>query len=160
MKLEIGDLAPDFDLPATAVGERIKLSDLRGKNVVIYFYPKDDTPGCTMETKAFSLYKQKFSKLNTIIIGVSKDSLESHCKFQDKYGFNINLASDIDGKVCEQYGVWQQKSLLCIKYMGIVRSTFLINQEGKIVHIWPKVRVIGHIQDILKLIEEKIYECH
>lgn len=146
--LEEGADAPDFDLPADN-GKNISLTGLKGKNIVFYFYPKDDTPGCTLEGKDFSNLMKDFENANTAVIGVSKDSVESHCKFRDKYGYSILLASDEDGKACEAYGVWVEKNMYGKKYMGIERTTFLINKEGKIAHIWRKVKVDGHAKEVL-----------
>lgn len=147
-QLEEGAIAPQFDLPADN-GKNISLSSLKGKNVVFYFYPKDDTPGCTLEGKDFSSLIQDFDKANTVVIGTSKDSVESHCKFRDKYGYSILLASDESGEVCEAYGVWVEKNMYGKKYMGIERATFLIDKTGKIAKIWRKVKVDGHAKEVL-----------
>ena len=145
--LNIGDQAPDFTLP-TDGGSEITLSDLKEKNVVIYFYPKDNTPGCTTESCEFRDGLPDFEKLETAIIGISKDSVAKHDKFKTKYDLNFPLASDENGTVCEDYGTWKEKNLYGKKYMGIERSTFLINKEGKIIHIWRKVKVKGHVEDV------------
>ncbi|WP_341764524.1 thioredoxin-dependent thiol peroxidase [Candidatus Tisiphia endosymbiont of Beris chalybata] len=150
--LKIGDNAPDFTM---LVGENnnISLSKLAGKFVVLYFYPKDDTPGCTVEARGFSQLKLAFEKLNTIIIGVSKDDLNAHDKFKKKYSLEFDLASDFNSNTCENYGVWEEKSIFGKKYMSIGRTTFLIDTEGKIAHIWRKVQVKGHAEEVLKQIE-------
>lgn len=147
MKLEVGKTAPLFSLLSDE-GE-ISLSDLRGKNVVLYFYPKDDTPGCTIEAQDFAKRNADFEKLNCIILGVSKDDVESHCKFISKYKLNFNLLVDSDGEVCERYGVIKEKSMFGKKYLGIDRSTFLIDKLGKISHIWRSVKVNGHVEEVL-----------
>lgn len=154
--LKIGDLAPDFLLPTMINNEPLKLSNLRGGFVLLYFYPKDDTPGCTIEAKAFNDLKPEFHKLNTIIIGVSKDSLASHAKFKEKYCLNFDLISDTDSNICESYGVWTQKSMYGRQYMGIERSTFLIDEKGKIAYIWSKVSVSDHATEVLDIIKGMI----
>ncbi len=142
-ELKIGDAAPDFTLPTDGGGE-ITLSKFKGKKVVLYFYPKDDTPGCTTESCAFRDGLGEFEDLNAQIIGVSKCSVKMHDKFKAKYGLNFPLASDEHGNVCERYGVWVEKSMYGRQYMGIDRSTFLIGEDGKIAAIWRKVSVPGH----------------
>lgn len=144
-----GASAPTFDMAANN-GSRISLSALAGKNVVLYFYPKDDTPGCTIEAKDFRDMIKDFDKANTIIIGVSKDSVKSHDKFKEKYCLPFTLGADEDGSVCEAYGVWVEKSMYGKKYMGIQRATFLIDSKGILRHIWPKVSVDGHVKEVLK----------
>jgi len=153
MTLKIGDLAPEFIMP---IGENsnINLADLKGKFVVLYFYPKDDTPGCTIEAGNFNKLKVEFDKLNAVIIGVSKDDVNSHDKFKKKYCLEFDLASDFNSDICEKYGVWLQKSIFGKKYMGIERSTFLIDTEGKIAYIWLKVKINGHPQDVLNQIRQ------
>ncbi len=146
-ELSIGDLAPDFTLP-TDGAEEITLSQLQGQKIVLYFYPKDDTPGCTQESKDFRDSAQYFSNANTCIIGISKDSAAKHDKFKAKYNLNFPLASDEDTKVCQLYGVWIEKSMYGKKYMGINRSTFIIDETGKIAAIWSKVKVTGHINEV------------
>jgi peroxiredoxin Q/BCP len=141
--LSVGDKAPDFKLPADN-GKTINLADFKGKkNVVVYFYPKDDTPGCTIEAKEFRDAADKFAKADTVVLGVSKDSVESHCKFRDKFDLNFNLVSDT-GTMAEDYGVWVEKNMYGRKYMGIQRDTFLIDKTGKIAQIWEKVKPEGH----------------
>jgi peroxiredoxin Q/BCP len=146
--LHDGDIAPDFELAADN-GERLKLSRLRGKPVVIYFYPKDDTSGCTMEAKDFSRLAPEFRKAGVEVVGVSPDSVESHCKFRDKYGLTIRLAADIEKGAATAYGVWTEKSMYGRKYMGVERSTFLIDKNGRIARSWRKVKVPDHAQEVL-----------
>jgi len=150
--VKIGDRAPTFTLPTDNKGS-VALVKLKGKNVVIYFYPKDDTPGCTLEAKEFRDLMPEFEKLNTVIIGMSKDSTESHTKFKEKFCLPFILATDESGRVCEEYGVWTEKSMYGKKYMGIDRTTFLIDAEGKISHIWQKVRVEGHAKEVLEAVK-------
>jgi thioredoxin-dependent peroxiredoxin len=145
----LGDIAPDFDL-AAAGGGRVTLSDFAGKSVVLYFYPKDDTPGCTKESQAFSEAAAAFAAVQTVVVGVSKDSVASHDKFKAKYGLNLHLASDPDGTVIEAYGAWVEKSMYGRTYMGIDRSTFLIAPDGRLASIWRKVKVPGHVDQVLK----------
>lgn len=153
MTLTIGATAPDFSM-AISENNNISLSDLKGKFIVLYFYPKDDTPGCTVEAGGFNKLKPEFEKANAIIIGVSKDDLNSHDKFKKKYCLEFDLASDANSDTCEKYSVWGEKSMFGKKYMGITRATFLIDQEGKIAYIWPKVQVIGHASDVLNKIKK------
>ena len=145
--LQVGDSAPDFTLPTDSEGE-ITLSALKGQKVVIYFYPKDDTPGCTKESCGFNDALKGFEALNTQIIGISKCSVAKHDKFKAKYGLNFPLASDENSDVCERYGVWKEKSMYGKTYMGIERSTFLIDENGNIEAIWRKVKVNGHIEAV------------
>jgi peroxiredoxin Q/BCP len=148
-ELKQGSPAPGFTLPADG-GGKISLSDFQGRNVALYFYPKDDTPGCTAESCDFRDQAPDFENLNAAIIGISKDSPASHDKFKKKYNLNFPLASDEDGKVCEAYGVWVEKSMYGKKYMGIERSTFLIDAQGQIAAIWRKVKVEGHAAEVRK----------
>jgi len=152
-ELKIGDAAPDFTLPTDGNGE-ISLSKLKGQKVVIYFYPKDDTPGCTTESCGFRDHKQDFEKLNAQIIGISKCSVAKHDKFKAKYDLNFPLASDENSDVCERYGVWKEKNMYGKKYMGIERSTFLIDENGQIAQVWRKVKVKSHVEDVASAIEE------
>lgn len=152
-ELQIGDAAPDFTLPTDGNGE-ITLSDLQGKKIVLYFYPKDSTPGCTTESCEFNEALQGFEALNTAVIGISKCSVAKHDKFKAKYGFNFPLASDEDSDVCERYGVWKEKNMYGKKFMGIERSTFLIDEDGRIAHIWRKVKVNGHVAEVKAATEE------
>lgn len=148
-ELQPGDSAPDFNLP-TDGGGRATLSDLRGQIVVLYFYPKDDTSGCTSEAQAFTTLAEDFRKAGAVVIGVSKDSVKSHDKFKAKYGLEITLASDETGEVVEAYGAWVEKSMYGRKYMGIDRSTFLIGGDGVLRQVWRKVKVPGHADQALK----------
>jgi len=140
--------APDFDLP-TDGGGRIKLADLSGKKVVLYFYPKDDTSGCTSEAQAFTAEADAFATAGAVVIGVSKDSVASHEKFKNKYGLKLSLGADTDGAVCAAYGVWVEKSMYGRKYMGIERSTFLIDSAGIVRRVWRKVKVTDHVGEVL-----------
>jgi len=145
--LNIGDLAPDFTLPTDGGGE-ITLSALKGQNVVLYFYPKDDTPGCTTESCGFRDALPDFEGLNAAIIGLSKCSVAKHDKFKAKYALNFPLASDENGSVCEAYGTWVEKNMYGKKYMGIERATYLIDTSGHIAQIWRKVKVKGHVEEV------------
>lgn len=149
MSLEVGDKAPSFTLPADD-GGKVSLKDLKGQTVVLYFYPKDDTSGCTAEACAFRDQLPNFSKVKATVIGISRDSVASHDKFKQKYGLTFPLASDEDGKVCEAYDTWVEKSMYGRKYMGTERSTFLIDEKGVIRGIWRKVKVPGHADELLK----------
>lgn len=153
-ELKPGDPAPNFDLP-TAGGGRVSLSTLKGKRAVLYFYPKDDTPGCTQEALNFTEKAKAFAAAKVMVIGVSRDSVEKHDKFAAKHGLTVILASDEDGKVCERYGVWTEKKLYGRTFMGIERSTFLIDSAGKIARVWRKVRVPGHVDEVLKEVNGK-----
>jgi peroxiredoxin Q/BCP len=146
--VELGKPAPDFKLP-TDGGGSIALKDLRGRKVVIYFYPKDDTPGCTTEACGFRDTMPDFAKVDAAVIGISKDSVARHDKFKAKYDLPFTLASDEDGKVCEAYGTWVEKSLYGRKYMGIDRATFLIDEKGVLRGAWRKVKVKGHVEEVL-----------
>ena len=146
--LLVGGTAPAFDMAASD-GKRAKLADFAGKNVVLYFYPKDDTPGCTIEAKDFRDLMGDFAKADTVILGVSKDSVKSHDKFKEKYCLPFMIGSDEDGSVCDAYGVWVEKSMSGKKYMGIERATFLIDGKGVIKNIWRKVSVDGHAKAVL-----------
>ncbi len=142
-----GDKAPKFKLPASD-GSTVSLSDFAGKRLVIFFYPKDATSGCTKEALGFSELQSKFSRRKVAILGVSRDSIASHEKFIDKYGLKVRLASDEDGAMCEAFGVWKEKSMYGRKFMGIERSTFLIDEKGIISRVWRKVRVAGHPEEV------------
>lgn len=146
-ELKVGQKAPDFKLPADS-GQEFSLSQLGGQNIVLYFYPKDDTPGCTKEACNFNVALAEFKKLNTQIVGISKCSAAKHDKFKAKYGLNFILASDEKGTVCETYGTWIEKSMYGKKYMGIERATFLIDEGGKIAALWRNVRVPGHADEV------------
>jgi len=153
MSLEVGDKAPNFNLP-TDGGGNISLKDLKGETVILYFYPKDDTPGCTKEACGFRDALPNFSKAKAKVIGVSKDPVKKHDKFKDKYDLTFPLASDEDGAICEAYGAWVEKSMYGRKYMGIDRSTFLIDGKGVIRGIWRKVKVPGHVDEVLKAAQD------
>jgi peroxiredoxin Q/BCP len=153
MTLNVGDMAPAFKLK-NQDGKTISLSDLKGKPVVLYFYPKDDTSGCTKEACNFRDEFPKFGKIKAEIIGVSADSIESHKKFAEKYMLPFNLLSDEKKDVIEKYGVWQEKSMYGKKYMGIVRTTFIIDPEGKIGKIFPKVKVENHNKEVMEALKE------
>ena len=147
--LTVGDIAPEFILPGDG-GSTIALSSYRGKKVVLYFYPKDDTSGCTKEAIEFNGLKAEFEKANTVIIGMSPDSAKSHDKFKTKYDLTFPIAADEDKAALEAYGVWVEKSMYGRKYMGVERTTVLIGTEGHILAIWPKVKVDGHAAEVLK----------
>lgn len=149
MALDVGDKAPSFTLP-TDGGGTLSLKDFKGKTLVLYFYPKDDTSGCTAEACAFRDALPDFSKVKAEIIGISRDPVKSHDTFKAKYDLTFPLAADEDGKVCEAYGVWVQKSMYGRKYMGIERSTFVIDGKGVIRNVWRKVKVPGHDQAVLE----------
>jgi thioredoxin-dependent peroxiredoxin len=146
--LKIGDQAPNF-LLATSKDQQISLKDFSNQQLVLYFYPKDDTPGCTLEAKEFNELLPEFLTIGCSVIGISRDSVESHNKFCTKHKLEITLASDSTGKVCQDYGVWVEKSMYGKKYMGINRSTFLIDKNAKIAYIWPKVSASGHAKQVL-----------
>ena len=147
MPLATGKPAPDFTLPSDGAGT-VSLAALRGKKIVLYFYPKDDTSGCTLEAQAFNALKPAFDAADTVIVGVSADSVASHDKFKKKHGLGFALASDDARTMLEAYGVWVEKSMYGRKYMGIERTTVLIDREGTVAHIWPKVKVPGHADDV------------
>ncbi len=143
-----GSQAPDFDLPGDG-GEQIRLSDMRGKPVVLYFYPKDDTSGCTKEAIEFTRLADDFAKAGAVVIGMSPDPAKKHDKFKAKYELGVRLASDEDKSTLEAYGVWKEKSMYGRKYMGVERSTFLIDGAGVVRRTWRKVKVAGHAEDVL-----------
>ncbi len=151
--LEIGQQAPDFSLYADD-GSRIKLSSLRGNPVVVYFYPKDDTPGCTREACAFRDLKDELQQAGAKLIGISPDAIESHVQFRDKYQLNFPLLADPDHKTAEKYGAWRVRNLYGKKTMGIQRSTFLIDQRGRVAKVWKSVKVDGHDQQVVRAIGE------
>lgn len=148
-ELVLGAPVPHFDLAADG-GGRVRLADFAGKKVVLYFYPKDDTSGCTKEAEGFSAAAAAFAEAGCVVIGVSKDSVSSHDRFKAKYALNLILASDPEGAVVEAYGAWVEKSMYGRKYMGIDRSTFLIDGQGRLVQAWRKVKVPGHVEAVLK----------
>lgn len=150
MPLNIGDKAPDFTLPTDTDNTTVTLSQLRGKKVVLYFYPKDNTPGCTREACDFRDHYTHFQHKNTEIFGISKDSAKAHSKFKEKYELPFTLLVDADADVCTAYGVIDKKSMFGKTFLGIQRSTFLIDENGKIEKIWRKVKVADHAADVLK----------
>lgn len=150
--LKEGSAAPKIDLP-TDNGGRFRLADLKGQKVLVYFYPKDDTPGCTTESCSFSENIKSFEKLGVAVVGISKCSVKKHDKFKAKYDLQFPLASDEEGDVCERYGVWVEKSMYGKTYMGIERTSFLIDENGKIAKIWPKVKVAGHTDEVMAAIK-------
>ncbi len=152
MKLKTNKKAPNFKLPSTD-GNILELSKINKKNIILYFYPKDDTPGCTLESKDFNKLNKIINKNNTVVLGISKDTIESHLKFKKKYKLKFDLLSDEKLSVIKKYGVWGKKSFLGKNYMGIVRTTFLINTKGKIHKIWSNVRVKDHAKEVLKEIK-------
>ena len=143
--LQKGDPAPDFTLPSDEGGE-VTLSSLRGRKVVLYFYPKDDTPGCTVQACDFRDLTPRLGDVDAVVLGVSPDSVKSHRKFREKYGLNFPLLADEDRKVADAYGVWKKKKLYGRTFLGIERSTFLIDEQGRIEEIWRKVRPKGHAE--------------
>lgn len=145
---QVGDKAPDLTLPSDG-GGTVSLNDYRGQKVIVYFYPKDDTPGCTTESCSLSENISSLNKLGCAVIGVSKDSVKKHDKFKEKYNLKFPLASDAEGDVCERYGVWAEKKFMGRKYMGILRTTFLIDENGVIEKVWENVKVAGHTDEIL-----------
>jgi peroxiredoxin Q/BCP len=151
--LNEGDPVPDVTLEAMD-GKRISPADFGGNKLVLYFYPKDDTSGCTREAQDFSALAEEFEKAGVWILGVSKDAAKAHAKFTEKYGLKVPLASDTDGSVCEAFGTWVEKSMYGRKYMGIDRATFLIDRDGVVKRVWRKVKVPGHAEEVLKAAQE------
>lgn len=154
MSIKVGENAPEFCLPSSN-GDTFCLKDYKGKKIVLYFYPKDMTPGCTTEACDFRDRTSEFAELNTIIVGISMDSITRHGKFIEKHQLPFQLLSDENHEVCEAYGVWQEKKMMGKTYMGIVRSTFIIDETGKIARVFSKVRVKNHIEEILQQLSEK-----
>ena len=152
MKLKINNKAPNFKLSSTD-GNIFELNKAKKKNIILYFFQKDDTPGCTLESKDFSKLNSLINKNKTIVLGISKDSIESHLKFKKKYKLKFDLLSDEKKEVIKKYGVWGKKSFLGKEYMGVIRSTFLINSKGKIINIWNNVRVKDHAKEVFKEIK-------
>lgn len=148
---EISQAAPDFTLPATG-GTDVTLSALKGQPVVLFFYPRDDTPGCTKESIGFSESRAAFAEAGAQVFGISKDSMSSHEKFATKRGLDLPLLSDEHGTVCEDYGVWKEKNMYGKVYMGIERTTFLIAADGTIAQVWGKVKVPGHVEEVLEAV--------
>jgi thioredoxin-dependent peroxiredoxin len=150
--IEVGKKAPAFTLMADD-GKKVKLSDLKGSPVVLYFYPKDDTPGCTKEACAFRDRKAEMEQLGAKVLGVSPDTVESHVKFRDKFNLNFPLLADPDHAVAEEYGVWREKNMYGKKSMGIQRSTYLIDADGKVAKVWQRVQVDGHDDAVLEALK-------
>ncbi len=148
---DVSDIAPDFTLPRDGGGE-VTLSDLRGSTVVLFFYPRDDTPGCTKESIGFSEQLQSFADAGAQVFGISRDSVAKHDKFVAKHGLTTPLLSDEGASVCEDYGVWVEKNMYGRKSMGIERSTFLIDGQGKVARVWRKVKVPGHVDEVLEAV--------
>ena len=147
-----GDKAPQFCLPDKDK-QQVCLKDFSSKWVVLYFYPKDNTSGCTLEAIHFTNSRKDFEKLNAVILGISPDSPESHCKFAEKHELGITLLSDAEHKALESYGVWQKKKVYGREFLGVVRSTFLVDPEGKIRHVWRKVKVTGHVEEVKQVLQ-------
>ncbi|RYM00003.1 thioredoxin-dependent thiol peroxidase [Sporolactobacillus sp. THM7-7] len=153
--LEVGNNVPDFTLESTD-GKKISTSDLKGKNVVLYFYPKDMTPGCTAEACDFRDQNSRFKEIDTAVIGISPDPVEKHRKFTEKHDLPFTLLADTDHAVAKAFGTWQKKKTFGREYMGIVRSTFVINKEGKVVKVWPKVKVKSHVDEVYQFVKENL----
>jgi len=153
IELKEGDIAPDFSLPSS-LGKNVSLKDYRGKKIILYFYPKDDTPGCTKEACSFRDDLKKFEKSKSVILGVSADDLDSHQKFITKYSLSFPLLSDTNTKVSKAYGVYKLKNMYGKQYWGIERTTFLIDEKGKIEKIFPRVKVDGHSEELLALLQK------
>ena len=151
--IEVGKKAPAFTLAADD-GSQVKLANLQGRPVVLYFYPKDDTPGCTKEACAFRDRKAELEKLGAAVFGVSPDTVESHVKFRDKFELNFRLLADPDHTLAEKYGAWREKDMYGKKSMGIQRSTYLIDAEGRVARVWQRVQVDGHDEDVLAAVKE------
>lgn len=149
MALDVGDSVPTFSLPSSS-GKEISLADYKGKKIVLYFYPKDDTPGCTTEACEFRDNLKNYEAVNAVVIGVSKDPLKSHDKFIEKYGLPFELVSDEEGKLLDAFGAWKEKSMYGKTFMGVERSTFLIDENGKIAKAWRKVSVPNHVAAVLE----------
>lgn len=150
--LAVGDIAPDFDLPSDQ-DPSVSLRSFAGKTVVLYFYPRDDTSGCTKEAIGFTEKSKDFAQANAVVLGVSKDTVTKHGKFREKYKLGVHLLSDAESDLCERYGVWVEKKMYGKTHMGIERATFLIDPDGKIARIWRKVKVPGHVDAVLDAIK-------
>lgn len=151
--LKIGDTAPDFTLVDSS-NNQVSLSDFYGKkHVILYFYPKDDTPACTVEAQGFSERQEDYAQLDAVVLGISKDTVRSHERFCRKYGLSLTLLADPQHQVIEQYGAWQLKKFMGREFMGTVRTTFLIDKIGKIRRVWPNVEVMGHVQEVLEAVQ-------
>ncbi len=148
-----GHRAPAFNLPSST-GGKLALKDLAGKYVIVYFYPRDNTPGCTTEANDFNAALRKIKARDAVVVGVSKDSIDSHCKFADKFDLKFPLLSDPDGSMLEKYGAWGEKNMYGKKSMGIIRSTVLIGPDGKVIKHFPKVKVNGHVDAVMKALDE------
>ncbi|HEY0327141.1 MAG TPA: peroxiredoxin [Allosphingosinicella sp.] len=148
-----GDIAPDVALTGPD-GTEVRVGDFKGQKLVLYFYPKDDTSGCTREAQDFSAVAEEFEKAGTFVIGVSKDDPRSHAKFTGKYDLKVRLLSDMDGAACDAFGTWVEKSMYGRKYMGIERATFLIDRDGVVKRVWRKVKVPGHAEEVLSAARE------
>ncbi|WP_153125425.1 thioredoxin-dependent thiol peroxidase [Peribacillus tepidiphilus] len=155
MRAVVGEKAPDFELPASN-GKKVRLSDFLGKNIVLYFYPKDMTPGCTTQACDFRDFYESFTELDAVILGVSPDPINRHEKFIEKHGLPFLLLSDENHEAAEAYGVWTLKKNFGKEYMGIERSTFVIDKEGKLVKEWRKVKVKGHVEEALQFVKEHL----
>lgn len=153
--MEVGEAAPEFTLESTE-GGRVSLSNFKGKNIVLYFYPKDMTPGCTTEACDFRDQNDLFGKLNTVVVGISPDPVEKHRKFMEKHDLPFTLLADTDHKVAALFGAWQKKKTFGREYMGIVRSTFLIDKEGQVAKVWPKVKVKGHVEEVYQYVKNHL----
>ena len=153
----VGDVAPDFCLPDQD-GVEVCLSGLRGRWVVLYFYPRDNTPGCTREARDFSERLEEFERLGAVVLGVSKDSVESHRRFRERHGLRVTLLSDLEHRVIEAYGAWGRKKSRGREYYGTVRSTFIIDPEGVVRRVWRNVKVKGHADEVLKALKELVGE--
>lgn len=149
---DVGEIAPDFTLPRDG-GDTVTLSALQPKAVVLYFYPRDDTSGCTKEAVAFTGLADEFRAAGATVLGISKDTVAKHEKFRDKHTLGVPLLSDAEGDVCETYGVWKEKKMYGKTFMGIERSTFLIGGDGRIARVWPKVKVPGHAEEVLEAVK-------
>ena len=156
--ISIGDKAPEFNVPIDG-GAQFTLADAAGKNLVLYFYPKDDTPGCTKEAIDFSENLDSFELENTILLGVSRDTVNKHDDFITKFNLRIHLISDENGSLCEAFGTWVEKKMYGKTYMGIERTTFLINNKGEIAQIWRKVKVPGHVEDVLATVKARTHNA-
>ena len=150
--LKINDKMPDFEILTDR--DDFKVSNHLGKNIVVFFFPRADTSGCTAESIAFTNHQKKFEKLNCIVIGISKDNPKKQGKFREKHNLTCELGADFENNVCEQFGVWVEKSMYGRKYMGIQRATFLSNEQGIITNVWEKVKVPGHAEDVLKAVKK------
>jgi peroxiredoxin Q/BCP len=150
--LRVGEPAPELALPSDA-GTEVRLADLRGKNVVVYFYPKDDTPGCTREAMAFRDARAQLAARDAVVLGVSKDSVDAHCRFRDKYALDFPLLSDREGGTIQRWGAWGEKNNYGKTYFGIVRSTVIVDRDGRVKKVFPRVKVDGHVDEVLAALD-------